>query len=88
MKEFYQIFYYKKRLLLLHETAKNSEILMHNMKKQFICTSFSSMQSLSDIDFLAQTTGLKALRHCVHFLKTVKEFAQRVQQTYPTLFSI
>lgn len=33
MKEFYQIFYYKERLLLLKETAKNSEILMHNMKK-------------------------------------------------------
>lgn len=40
MKEFYQIFYYKDRLLLLKETAKNSEILMHSMKKQFLCTSF------------------------------------------------
>lgn len=32
--------YDKERLLLLTETAKNSEILMHNMKKQFLCTSF------------------------------------------------
>lgn len=40
MREFYQIFYYKERLLLLKETTKNSEILMHNMEKQFLCTSF------------------------------------------------
>lgn len=30
------------------------------------------MHCLSDIDFLMQTTMLKALRHHVHVLKTVK----------------
>lgn len=30
------------------------------------------MHSLSDIDFLMQTAMLKALRHYVHVLKTVK----------------
>lgn len=41
---FYQIFYYQNRLLLLKETyepPKTQRFLMHNMKKkQFVCTSF------------------------------------------------
>lgn len=83
---FYQIFYYQnKRLLLLKETlrtAKNSEMSMHNVKKererekkkrQFVCTSCFKYALLADYGFSwqMQTARQKALQQRCRFLETV-----------------
>lgn len=76
---FYQIFYYQnKRLLLLKETlrtAKNSETLMHNVKKKTICLHFLflNMHSLRITDYpdRCRQRGERHYDNNVRFLKTV-----------------